>query len=179
VTAYVEGTLLYIGVEKGDAAKVNDIIAIVGPEGTDVAPLIKQIEAGETQDTPVKEPKTSDSGGKSKASETTESTEEKSPESSTEHGDRIKASPLARSMADESGIDLSEVKGSGEGGRIVKRDIENYKPEEKPAVTATSEQTTVAIPQFIGEERFIEKPVSQMRKTIAKRLSESLFTAPH
>src|SRR5690554_5935475 len=176
VTAYADGTLLYIGLEKGEAAKVNDIIAIVGPKGTDITPLLNQknkpsseSKAAEVKDTPKEE----------SSSAKTESSDE----SSESDDSRVKASPLARKLAKEKGIKLSDVKGSAEGGRIVKKDIEDYKPAEKPAsVTpaagATSEQT-ISIPQYIGEERYTERPVTQMRKTIAKRLSESLFTAPH
>lgn len=176
VTAYADGTLLYIGLEKGEAAKVNDIIAIVGPKGTDITPLLNkknkpssENKAAEVKDTPKEE------SSSAKVESSTESVES--------DDSRVKASPLARKLAKEKGIKLSDVKGSAEGGRIVKQDIENYKPAEKvasatPAAGAVSEQK-ISIPQYIGEERYTEKPVTQMRKTIAKRLSESLFTAPH
>src|SRR5690606_12640093 len=102
---------------------------------------------------------------------------------SDDDGSRIKASPLARKIARERGIDLRNVQGSAEGGRIVKKDVENFNPASSAAVSAApekaAEQVAVSIPQFIGEEKYTEKPVSQMRKVIAKRLSESLFTAPH
>ncbi|TCK83061.1 pyruvate dehydrogenase complex dihydrolipoamide acetyltransferase [Albibacterium bauzanense] len=176
VTAYADGTLLYIGLEKGEAAKVNDIIAIVGPKGTDITPLLnkKNKPSSENKAAEVKDaPKEESSSAKV----------ESSAESAESDDSRVKASPLARKLAKDKGIKLSDVKGSAEGGRIVKKDIENYKPAEKvasaaPAAGAASEQT-VSIPQYIGEERYTEKPVTQMRKTIAKRLSESLFTAPH
>ncbi len=176
VTAYADGTLLYIGLEKGEAAKVNDIIAIVGPKGTDITPLLnkKNKPSSENKAAEVKDaPKEESSSAKV----------ESSAESAESDDSRVKASPLARKLAKDKGIKLSDVKGSAEGGRIVKKDIENYKPAEKvasatPAAAAASEQT-VSIPQYIGEERYTEKPVTQMRKTIAKRLSESLFTAPH
>jgi len=178
VTAYADGTLLYIGLEKGEAAKVNDIIAIVGPKGTDITPLLNkknkpssENKAAEVKDTPKEE--------------TSSAKEEATPENVEGSDSRIKASPLAKKLAKEKGIKLSDVKGSAEGGRIVKKDIEDYKPAEKvenaapaPAAGAASEKT-ISIPQYIGEERYTEKPVTQMRKTIAKRLSESLFTAPH
>src|SRR5690606_4268044 len=97
---------------------------------------------------------------------------------------RVKASPLAKKIAKEKGIDLSQVKGSAENGRIVKKDVENFKPTAAPAAAAApaaspSEATTISLPQFVGEERYTEKPVNQMRKTIARRLSESLYSAPH
>lgn len=176
VTAYADGTLLYIGLEKGEAAKVNDIIAIVGPKGTDITPLLnkKNKPSSEAKAAEVKDaPKEDNSSVKAESSE----------ERVDSDDSRVKASPLAKKLAKEKGIKLSDVKGSAEGGRIVKKDIEDYKPAEKaasasPAVGATSEKT-ISIPQYIGEERYTEKPVTQMRKTIAKRLSESLFTAPH
>jgi len=177
VTAYAEGTLLYIGVEKGQAAKVNDIIAIVGKEGTDVTPLLKQQSAKpkKTEQAPKQEDAPAPDANKTSV--------ETSSGSSDDAG-RIKASPLARKIAKEKGIDLNEVKGSAENGRIIKKDVESFTPSAKASATeaapaAQAESKTVSIPQFIGEESFTEKPVTQMRKTIAKRLSESLFTAPH
>ncbi|WP_312135868.1 2-oxo acid dehydrogenase subunit E2 [Sphingobacterium sp.] len=176
VTAYAEGTLLYVGVEAGQAAKVNDIIAIVGPAGTDVTPLLNQKPAAKAE---VKsEEKKADAPVETSAA----------PEAAinTSSDSRVKASPLAKKIAKEKGIDLSQVKGSAEGGRIVKKDVENFTPSAAPAAAASApakaaetEAKTVSLPQYIGEERFTEKPVNQMRKTIARRLSESLFTAPH
>lgn len=177
VTAYADGTLLYIGVEKGQAAKVNDIIAIVGKEGTDVTPLLKEKKAGKKRvDTPAPE-------NGAAANEKPAAPEKE--ESAASSGDsRVKASPLARKIAKEKGINLDEVRGTADGGRIVKKDVEAYtpsaeKPGAKPAQEAAAAEKTVSIPQYIGEERYTERPVTQMRKTIAKRLSESLFTAPH
>lgn len=178
VTAYAEGTLLYIGVEKGQAAKVNDIIAIVGKEGTDITPLLKGGAA------PAKEEAKKEDEPKAAAQPAqTDTTAEKSSDSDS----RVKASPLAKKIAKDKGIDLSDVKGSAEGGRIVKKDIENYTPAAKPAAASEAQVAkegkkdapAITIPQYIGEEKYTEKPVTQMRKTIAKRLSESLFTAPH
>jgi len=179
VTAYAEGTLLYVGVETGKAAKVNDIIAIVGPAGTDVSPLLVQRStvsaAAKTVAAPV--------SAKAEIAPVAASAEQ----STGADGSRIKASPLARKIAREKGIDLSQVKGTAEGGRIVKRDVDAFVPVAKtaassvsPAATAgTAEAKAIALPQFAGEERYTEQNVSQMRKTIARRLSESLFTAPH
>jgi len=180
VTAYAEGTLLYIGVEKGQAAKVNDIIAIVGKEGTDVTPLLKQ-QSGK----PKKE-KTADKTPETTESKSAAPAESKEPDTAPDDS-RVKASPLARKIAKEKGISLGDVKGTGDGGRIIKKDVESYTPSAKPAPTAekvaaeapAAAATTVSIPQFVGEERYTEKAVTQMRKTIARRLSESLFTAPH
>ena len=185
VTGYAEGTLLYIGVEKGQAAKVNDIIAIVGKEGTDVTPLLKQSAAKPAAAKP-EEAKAAGVEQPAAAAAPAKVEEEKEPAFS-DSDSRIKASPLARKIAKDKGIDINQVKGSAEGGRIVKKDVEGFTPSTKEVEKAAAQATEVkpadaakpAIPQFIGEEKFTEKPVSQMRKVIAKRLSESLFTAPH
>ncbi|MCL7988789.1 2-oxo acid dehydrogenase subunit E2 [Sphingobacterium sp. lm-10] len=183
VTAYADGTLLYIGVEAGDAAQVNEIIAIVGPEGTDIKPLLNKKSSGSKA-------ASSDSKKEDKPTEKKDDTtakEEGSESASSSDDARVKASPLARKIAKDKGIDLAQVKGSAEGGRIVKKDVEDFTPsakesapaKEASAPAASSEKTTISIPQYIGEERYTEKPVNQMRKTIARRLAESLFTAPH
>lgn len=179
VTAYAEGTLLYIGVEKGQAAKVNDIIAIIGEEGTDVTPLLKQKAAKKSE--PAKESEKTDdqptTGGQAKAAE--------AEKPAGDDDSRVKASPLARKIAKDKGISLADVKGTGDGGRIIKKDVESYKPSAQPAPAAAAAApanegttTTVNIPQYVGEERYTDKPVTQMRKTISRRLSES-FLVPH
>jgi pyruvate dehydrogenase E2 component (dihydrolipoamide acetyltransferase) len=176
VIGYADGTLLYVGVEKGQAAKVNDIIAIVGKEGTDVSAFLK-------------------ASSKPKAVAAVAAVEKPAAAAVVEsvqvvHADsdsssRLKASPLARKIAKDKGIDLAQVKGSAEGGRIVKKDIEGFTPSAAksvvgtPAEAKTVEVAALPVPQFTGVEKYTEKPVSQMRKVIAKRLSESLFTAPH
>ena len=176
VTAYADGTLLYVGLEAGEAAKVNDIIAIVGPEGTDVTPLLNQ---------PAAAPK-ADAKSEEKAPEaSTSTTSATAPTTATSSSDdsRVKASPLARKIAKEKGINLNDVNGSADGGRIVKKDVENFVPAAKesaaPAQEAKAETKTISLPTFVGEEKYTESNVSQMRKTIARRLGESLFTAPH
>ncbi|SKB85648.1 pyruvate dehydrogenase E2 component (dihydrolipoamide acetyltransferase) [Sphingobacterium nematocida] len=175
VTAYAEGTLLYVGLEAGQAAKVNDIIAIVGPAGTDVTPLLNQKPTEAKSEAKVET-----------ASATVEATTTAATGVVTSANDdsRVKASPLARKIAKEKGINLIDVKGSADGGRIVKKDVENFVPTAKsataaPASVSATETKTISLPQFIGEERYTEVNVSQMRKTIARRLGESLFTAPH
>jgi pyruvate dehydrogenase E2 component (dihydrolipoamide acetyltransferase) len=183
VTGYADGTLLYIGVQKGEAAKVNDIIAIVGKPGTDVAPLLKQGSAKKADAKPVDaKPTDQKEAAKTEAAPVAEKVEEKE-QSFSDSDSRVKASPLARKIAKEKGINLNEVKGTAEGGRIVKKDVEGFTPSTKEvqqaAVAQASEAKTAPIPQFVGEEKFTEKPVSQMRKVIAKRLAESLFTSPH
>jgi pyruvate dehydrogenase E2 component (dihydrolipoamide acetyltransferase) len=182
VTAYADGVLLYIGVENGQAAKVNDVIAIVGKEGTDVQSLLK---GG---------PKTTAPAAQDKPAQAAAANAEPAQEETSSHADansRIKASPLAKKIAQEKGIDLSQIKGSAEGGRIIKKDVEEFTPSAKTAQPAASAPVAdkapassapapaISIPQYTGEEKFTEKPVTQMRKVIAKRLSESLFTAPH
>ncbi|MDF3077813.1 MAG: pyruvate dehydrogenase [Sphingobacteriaceae bacterium] len=189
VTAYAEGTLLYVGVEKGKAAKVNDIIAIVGKPGTDVTPLLNQSSAPAAEksaEAPAQAPQQQAPQQQAES----KPAEQEAQEQASGDESRVKASPLAKKIAKDKGIDITQVKGSAEGGRIVKKDVENFTPSAKPAsAQAAAPQAaargeakpaqTVTIPQFIGEEKYTEKPVSQMRKVIAKRLSESLFTAPH
>lgn len=174
VTAYADGTLLYVGLEAGEAAKVNDIIAIVGPAGTDITPLLNQKSAPAKAET-AEAPK-ADSAPTATAAPVA---------SATNDDARVKASPLARKIAKDKGINLSDIKGSADGGRIVKKDVESFVPAAaKPATTAAAaapatETKAITLPTYVGEERYTEKPVNQMRKTIARRLAESLFTAPH
>jgi pyruvate dehydrogenase E2 component (dihydrolipoamide acetyltransferase) len=179
VTAYAEGTLLYVGVEKGKAAQVNDIIAIVGKEGTDVTPLLT---AAPSTAAPAAEPAPVATAAPIAAPVATTSTP--AAVVTTSDDSRVKASPLARKIAQEKGIDLRHVQGSAEGGRIVKKDIDGFVPGAAPvaatsAAPVASTAATPSIPSFVGEEKYTEVPVSQMRKVIAKRLGESLFTAPH
>ncbi|WP_461789252.1 2-oxo acid dehydrogenase subunit E2 [Pedobacter sp.] len=179
VMGYATGTLLHIGVQKGEAAKVNGIIAIVGPEGTDVSGILA---GGSAPAAPKAESKETESA-KSEKSESPK--EEAAPAAvANSNGGRIIASPLAKKIAKEKGIDLAQVAGSAEGGRIIKKDVENFTPAAKSeSAKAESPKETAAsapvIPTYVGEEKYTEKPVSQMRKVIAKRLGESLFTAPH
>ncbi len=181
VMGYATGTLLHIGVEKGAAAKVNGIIAIVGPEGTDVSGILAGGSA------PAAKAESKEEAPKEEKQQTTaDATSAPVAEGSSDS--RVKASPLAKKIAKDKGIDLSQVSGSAEGGRIIKKDIENFKPaaqaqSEKPKAESSEQPKAAAaapvIPTFVGEVKFTEAPVSQMRKVIAKRLAESLFTAPH
>ena len=180
VMGYATGTLLHVGVNKGEAAKVNGIIAIVGPEGTDVSGIL----AGGSEPAVRSESKESESPKADVAKEEPKE-EEKAQLVSNANGGRIIASPLAKKIAKDKGIDLAQVAGSAEGGRIIKKDIENFKPvaaQQSESPKAESPKVAVAapvIPTYVGEVKFTEQPVSQMRKVIAKRLAESLFTAPH
>ncbi|UOX34243.1 pyruvate dehydrogenase complex dihydrolipoamide acetyltransferase [Flavobacterium sediminilitoris] len=175
------GTLLYIGVQEGDSAPVDTILAILGPEGTDVSNIVANYK--------------NDSGNNSAEEVKTETkTEEKeavvsnsnTSVSETNSGGRIFASPLAKKIAKEKGINLSQVKGSGENGRIVKLDVENFTPSSvvtKSVETEVSQATsTVAnVKPFVPAGEVFQEEIknSQMRKVIAKRLAESKFTAPH
>ena len=178
------GTLLKIGIQEGETAKVDSLLAIIGPAGTDVSGISmdadtapkkepkKEAKKEEKKEEPKKEaPKAETKSEPKKAS--TSSSSSSSASSSNSSGGRIFASPLAKKMAEEKGIDLSQVSGSGENGRIVKSDIENFTPIAGGASAAPSSFVAV------GTETFEEVPNSQMRKTIAKRLGESKFTAPH
>lgn len=174
--SFYEGTLLHIGVQEGETAAVDSVLAIIGPEGTDVSALVKGggAKPATTKKSEVKEEEPAEEGKPSQESKKT-----------TGDGTRIFASPLAKKMAEDLGIDLAEVKGSGENNRIVKKDIESYKPAEKPAATkqeaVTEAKEAPAAQAYVpaGEESFEETKNSQMRKTIARRLAESKYNAPH
>lgn len=179
VVGYEEGTLLYLSVKEGEAVPVNGIIAIVGKEGTDITPLLNADKWGAAP------AKTEAPASSADATAPAPSKEVSSTSNTSEDDSRVKASPLARKLAQEKGINLNEVKGSAEGGRIVKKDIEEFKPATKAAeslnapATEKSAPAAPVLPQYIGEEKYSEKPVSQMRKAITRSLSDSLFTAPH
>ena len=191
--SYQEGTLLYQGVKEGGSAPVNSILAILGAEGEDYKQLLeeeekpkdakkKEVKKEEKKETKATngEAKKETAPSKEKAAETktesapveTERKEESKKElaTSVKTDGRIKASPLAKKLAEDKGIDLTRVQGSGEHGRIVKRDIDWYKPQPGLARGGMT---------FVGKEDFEEVAVSQMRKTIAKRLAESKFSSPH
>ena len=171
--SFYDGVLLHIGVEKGAAAPVNAILAIIGEKGEDVkkilaeaekaAPVVEEVVA-EKVAAPVKEaPKAAPVVVESKPAPVA------TPVVADANG-RVFASPLAKKMASDLGIDLSTVIGTGDGGRVVKRDIDHYTPYVGGGKKARG---------FVGAESYTDEPVSQMRKTIAKRLGESKFTAPH
>ena len=171
VVPYAEGTLLYTGVEAGKAAKVNDVIAIIGKAGTDISTLMTALSQSATS-TATAPPTTQASV------ETITAAPEPTPAAQELNG-RLKASPLARRIAAEKGVDLQSIKGSGDGGRIIKKDIDNFVPSATAATTSTATSTSSA-PVLAGAgEGYIDTPNSSMRKTIARRLGESLFTAPH
>ena len=157
------GVLLKQGVEEGAAAPVDTVLAIIGPEGTDVSG-VGAPKAAKSADKP--------------AEQQAAKVEEKAAPAANSSSDRVAISPLAKKMAQEKGVDINSIQGSGENGRIVKKDIENYQPSAKPAsapVATAAAQVAVSFVQ--GEDT--ETQNSQVRNVIAKRLSESKFSAPH
>ncbi len=195
--SYKDGKLLYQGAKQGEKIAVNDLLAIIGKEGFDVNKVVNAAKGG---------------GGSAEAAAPAETKEEATasqPESKQEaateqeivNEGRILASPLAKKLAEEKGVDLKYVKGSGDNGRITKSDIDNYQPsaagatpqatvseQEFPAKAAPAQTAPAAVQPSVssqpsttayGKEEFEEIPVSQMRKTIARRLAESKFSAPH
>lgn len=175
--AFESGTLLYVGIQEGESAPIDSVLAILGPAGTDVSAIVEGAKNGGVATTvaeaPAEAPKAAESTAAAVVTETVT-------------GGRVFVSPLAKKIAEEKGINLTQVKGSGENGRIIKRDVENFVPAaQAPAQTAApvaqATATVAAVQPFIpaGEVSFEEVKNSQMRKTIARRLAESKFTAPH
>ncbi|MFM1914714.1 MAG: hypothetical protein RLZZ531_383 [Bacteroidota bacterium] len=171
--SFYDGVLLHIGVETGKAAPVNSILAIIGQAGEDISAALASasenapspaVEAPKTEAAPAPAPVATPVAATPAPAVTT------APVSNNNNG-RVLASPLAKKLASEKGIDIQSVAGTGESGRIVKRDVDHYTP------YTPAERTFSAAPS--GVESFTDEPVSQMRKTIARRLAESKFTAPH
>jgi pyruvate dehydrogenase E2 component (dihydrolipoamide acetyltransferase) len=178
VVGYTDGTLLHIGVEAGKAAKINEVIAIIGKAGTDVSGLVAALSSGGSQPSAVV---SQESAVVSQQPAAAVSSQLPTANVSTENG-RVKASPLAKKLAEAKGIDIRQVAGSGDGGRIVKRDIDNFVPSAAPAAAATPAAPAIShLPSanYIGQEGYVDTPNTSMRKTIARRLSESQYTAPH
>ena len=193
--SFQEGTLLYIGAEKGQTVKVDDIIAVLGKEGEDYQSLLKggtevankesKQPAPESQ--PAEKEKEAAGSTQKETSESQKEVETKKQESGVvrkmtstnaekedtdvkEEASRLKASPLAKKIASESGVPLAKVKGTGDDGRITRRDVEKFISE------PPTEKSSFAVS---GEEGYEDVPLSMMRKTIARRLAESKFSAPH
>lgn len=160
---YDKGEVLHLNAKAGEAVPIDGVVAIIGKKGEDFQSLLVESPKEEKQEeaAPAKEVKTESVSSNNDKEEAVASN------SQQESNGRIKASPLAKKMASDKGISLSAISGSGDGGRIIKADIENY----KPAGAGSS--------SLMAQESFEDLPVSQMRKTIAKRLSESKFNAPH
>lgn len=173
--SFNSGTLLYIGVNEGESAPVDSILAILGPAGTDVSGVVSNFKVGGAAEAPKEEEvKTA----------VVASTTVEAPVA-TNSNERIFASPLAKKIAKEKGINLAQVKGSGENGRITKSDVENFTPSAASVspvqAVAEAAATVAAVKPFVPAGEVFQEEVknSQMRKVIAKRLSESKFTAPH
>ena len=182
--AYEDGVLLHIGVKEGDSVPVDGVMAVIGEKGADFKALLKAHEqkssgkSADKEEAPKEEKKEASSEKKESTSDKKE--EAGSSKSQSSSNGRIFASPLAKKIAEDKGIDLGDVKGSGDNGRIIKADIENFTPPAKKEESkASASESKMSIPQVVGEESYEEFKVSQMRKTVGKRLSESKFTAPH
>jgi pyruvate dehydrogenase E2 component (dihydrolipoamide acetyltransferase) len=174
VEAYDDGILLYQGVEEGKAAAVNSVIAIIGEKGADFETLLKAQNTPAPKATPPPVIETPVEPTNATVASPTVTIKETSSVAISNSNGRILASPLAKSLAKEKGINLSDVPGSGEGGRIVKSDIDNFVPSAKPVLAETS---NVGIIAPSGVESFEEIALTQMRKAIARSLSESQSTA--
>ncbi|MEO9661894.1 MAG: 2-oxo acid dehydrogenase subunit E2 [Maribacter dokdonensis] len=172
--SFYNGKLLYIGIQEGESSPVDAVLAIIGPEGTDVDAVLNSKSGGSKKSAPAQDKKEEKSSGAS------EKKDEVKPASD---GARIFASPLAKKIAADKGIDLSTVSGSGDNGRIIKKDVENYTPSTSAAPAAkaenaiSSQPVSMALPS--GEEGTEEVKNSNMRKAIAKALGNSKFNAPH
>ena len=184
--SYDDGFLLHVGVKDGESVPVDGVIAIIGEKGENIDDILKEVsneqnnneavDAKDEKEEIVDEDDPIDENLEVKEEEEVKNTEDKIEDINIDFSnvsDRIKASPLAKKLASEKGVDISMVKGSGDGGRIIKEDIENFKHSEN---IPTKE---VKLPEIYSEESYEEIPVSQMRKTISKRLAESKFSAPH
>ncbi len=168
--SFNSGTLLYIGVEEGGTAPVDTILAILGPAGTDVTGIAASYTVGGTVEAPKVEDVKQDTN-------LTPNTQHPIPNTN----DRIFASPLAKKMAQDKGVNLSQVKGTGENGRITKSDVENFTPSAASTPVQAATNAVSAVKPFVPAGEMFQEEIknSQMRKTIARRLSESKFTAPH
>ncbi|HRG81828.1 MAG TPA: pyruvate dehydrogenase complex dihydrolipoamide acetyltransferase [Chitinophagaceae bacterium] len=177
--SYKNGTLLYIGAEKGEKIPVNALLCIIGEKGkVDVDAVVAAVKAGGSATTTTTAPAPT-------VETTAPTTVAATAEPVASSNGRVKASPLAKKLAKEKGIDISHITGSGDGGRIIKADIDHYQPAAPAASAALSTaapETKAVVPVFTpvaGQEGYTDIPNSQMRNVIAKRLAESKFTAPH
>lgn len=178
--SYEDGYLLYKGVEAGQSVPVDGVIAVIGEKDADYKRLLEKYSIPVVTGSPeIRKPAVTVPAKDSAKAEI----KAPLPQPAQNHvilDSRIKVSPLAKKLAGELGYDITKIQGSGENGRIVKRDIENYVPVRDAIATQKAEiQPAVIIPQVVGEEHYEDIPLSQMRKTIARRLAESKFGAPH
>jgi pyruvate dehydrogenase E2 component (dihydrolipoamide acetyltransferase) len=190
VMPYIEGTLLYIGVEKGKGVPVNGIMAIIGKPGEDFQSILNA-EGGGKEGTGTPQPskeaakpnqapiQAAAQPAAPKSAETQANEAQLAEEQHTDPDERLKASPLAKKLADEKGIDIHGLKGSGDGGRIIKRDVDNIKKEETKAVSQPVAVKLAAQPQVNAGADYTDIPLTQMRRIIAQKLADSKFSAPH
>jgi len=175
--SYKDGILLYQGAQAGEKILVNQLLCIIGQEGLEIAPIVAALKGGPAEanaDAPkamAAAPSTASAPASAPVSAPTTTAS-----ATVVNEGRIFASPLAKKIAKEKGIDLKYVQGTGEHGRITRTDLENYTPGNSSSTARTAAPRNS---NFVGQVSFVDTPVSQMRKTIARRLSESLFTAPH
>ena len=183
--AYEDGYLLYVGANAGESVKVDGVLAVIGEKGADFETLLKAEKtvgapkAEKKEATPAPAPVAASAAP---AAVAVPAPSEHKVETSS--NGRLKASPLAKMLAAEKGIDISQVSGTGTGGRIIKKDVENFTPSAQPASApaasgAAAQAPSFQLPAVVGEERSEDIQLSQMRKAIARRLSESKSTAPH
>ena len=180
--SYDDGTLLHIGIKDGESVPVNGIIAIIGEKDEDISEILNEASSDSSNKEEEKEPlveenidnKDEEVKDEEINKDISDSIKEVENTENISSNGRTKASPLAKKIALEKGIDLKNIQGSGEGGRIIKKDLESI-----PSEDANIPSQKIDLPKIIAEESYDEIPVSQMRKTISKRLSESKFTAPH
>lgn len=180
--SYKQGKLLYIGAQAGEKIAVNDLLAIIGGDNVDVQKIVNAAKNGGTAtpaDSEVRKP--AESNAEQLAVEPSSKEAVSKEQSASQNGDgRVKASPLAKKLAAEKGINIADVQGTGDSGRVTKKDIDSFVPSKKEAAP---QKAAASAPQIAkgpaGEVSFDEVPVSQMRKVIAKRLAESKFSAPH
>ena len=172
--SYNNGTLLYVGAKEKEGVVVNGVLAIIGDKNADWQTLLKAHQAKGT-------------GSKTAAPVVAASTPSATPAptvsapvAEAHSNGRLKASPLAKKIAKDLGYDISKVQGTGEQGRVTKRDVENFKPTAAASAPVSGKASpAIVLPAVVGTESFEEVPVSQMRKAIARRLAESKFSAPH
>ena len=177
--SFYSGILLYVGINEGETAAVDSVLAVIGPKGTDVDAVLSAGAGSDSKEESAPE--------EAKKAETSSSNGQETAPVTASDGQRIFASPLAKKIAHDKGINLEDVKGSGDQGRIIKKDIEEYQPKQKAAEKAVPAQEKASSPQAVaapinlpvGQEGTEEVKNSQMRKVIAKRLGESKFSAPH
>ncbi|MCF8451308.1 MAG: pyruvate dehydrogenase complex dihydrolipoamide acetyltransferase [Taibaiella sp.] len=187
VMPYVDGTLLYIGVEKGKGVPINGIMAIIGKPGENFQALLDAEGGGAAPIAAAAPAETEKADTTVPAAVATDAAPAPEVQASAEGSDdRIKASPLAKKLAEEKGVNIGAVKGSGDNGRIIKRDIDSFTPATAattatPPVTAAATKTAAPTPApvYTGSEGHTDTPLSQMRRIIAQRLAESKFSAPH